>query len=101
MLESKIFDFEECMYFVVDIYMYVKYIHIFENQHEFTACLYRNICFYSMYMYSVCIYMYGYFFSRYNSVDINVAVATDAGLITPIVSRADIKVGHSKEYIVL
>lgn len=54
-------------------------------------------------MYSVCIYMYmyGYFFSRYNSVDINVAVATDAGLITPIVSRADIKVGHSKEYIVL
>ena len=41
------------------------------------------------------------FFSRYNSVDINVAVATDAGLITPIVSRADIKVGHSKEYIVL
>lgn len=32
--------------------------------------------------------------NRYNSVDINVAVATDAGLITPIVSRADIKVGH-------
>lgn len=32
--------------------------------------------------------------NRYNSVDVNVAVATDAGLITPIVSRADIKVGH-------
>ena len=29
---------------------------------------------------------------RYNSVDINVAVATDAGLITPIVFRADNKV---------
>lgn len=29
---------------------------------------------------------------RYNSVDINVAVATDAGLITPIVFRADVKV---------
>lgn len=32
--------------------------------------------------------------NRYNSVDVNVAVATDAGLITPIVNRADIKVGH-------
>ena len=31
-------------------------------------------------------------FSRYNSVDINVAVATDSGLITPIVFRADAKV---------
>lgn len=29
---------------------------------------------------------------RYNSVDINVAVATDRGLITPIVFNADTKV---------
>ena len=34
---------------------------------------------------------------RYNSVDINVAVATDAGLITPIVFRADNKVSFLKE----
>lgn len=33
---------------------------------------------------------------RYNSCDVNVAVATDSGLITPIVFRADTKVG-SKE----
>lgn len=33
----------------------------------------------------------GDFIRQYNSVDVNVAVATDAGLITPIVSRADIK----------
>ena len=32
---------------------------------------------------------------RHNSVDINVAVATDAGLITPIVFRADNKVRFS------
>lgn len=62
---------------------------------------------YCMFVFTVCIctvYVYicmVIFFPRYNSVDINVAVATDAGLITPIVSRADIKVGHSKEYIVL
>ncbi|KAK3087300.1 hypothetical protein FSP39_004404 [Pinctada imbricata] len=31
------------------------------------------------------------FIRQYNSVDINVAVATPAGLITPIVARADIK----------
>lgn len=30
-------------------------------------------------------------------MDVNVAVATDAGLITPIVSRADIKVGHVEQ----
>ncbi|XP_048728160.2 dihydrolipoyllysine-residue acetyltransferase component of pyruvate dehydrogenase complex, mitochondrial-like [Ostrea edulis] len=33
----------------------------------------------------------GDYIRQYNSVDVNVAVATDAGLITPIVSRADIK----------
>lgn len=38
-----------------------------------------------------------FLFNRYNSVDVNVAVATDAGLITPIVSRADIKVGHLEQ----
>ena len=32
------------------------------------------------------------FFLRYNSVDVNVAVATDAGLITPIIFKADTKV---------
>lgn len=39
-------------------------------------------------------YEFHFLSKRYNSVDVNVAVATDAGLITPIVSRADIKVGH-------
>lgn len=38
-----------------------------------------------------------FLFNRYNSVDVNVAVATDAGLITPIVSRADIKVSHLEQ----
>ena len=82
------------MYFVVDFYMFLKtnmnllhvYIETFVLQNVYVQCMY--------------IYVW-LFFSRYNSVDINVAVATDAGLITPIVSRADIKVGHSKEYIVL
>lgn len=40
------------------------------------------------------LFEFHYLSNRYNSVDVNVAVATDAGLITPIVSRADIKVGH-------
>ena len=31
---------------------------------------------------------------RYNTVDISVAVSTDGGLITPIVTNADIKVSH-------
>ena len=35
------------------------------------------------------------FHYRYSSVDINVAVATDQGLITPIVFRADVKVSIS------
>ncbi|KAH3802331.1 hypothetical protein DPMN_156006 [Dreissena polymorpha] len=33
----------------------------------------------------------GTFVRQYNTVDVNVAVATDAGLITPIVARADLK----------
>ena len=35
---------------------------------------------------------------RYNIVDVNVAVATPAGLITPIVSRADSKVKLQNSY---
>ena len=65
-------------------------LHVYIETFVFTEC----IC-------TVYVYICMVIFSRYNSVDINVAVATDAGLITPIVSRADIKVGHSKEYIVL
>ena len=38
-----------------------------------------------------------FLYSRYNTVDINVAVATDEGLITPIVFRADNKVNSQKK----
>lgn len=54
MLENKIFDFEECMYFVVDFYMYVKYIYVLKTNMNLL-----HVCFYSMYMYSVCIYISG------------------------------------------
>ena len=36
---------------------------------------------------------------RYNSVDVCVAVATDGGLITPIVPKAETKVSKIKVYI--
>ena len=37
---------------------------------------------------------------RFNSVDMSVAVATDQGLITPIVSQADRKVNNMNVYLV-
>ena len=36
---------------------------------------------------------------RYNSVDVCVAVATDGGLITPIVPKAETKVSNIRVYI--
>ena len=38
------------------------------------------------------------FVRQFNSCDISVAVATDNGLITPIVTSAEKKVGHPNDY---